>query len=162
MDGNPWNGTHRPANVAPESPARPGGAALDGRKYVLIGAAYLIVADVAVTVAYAWRMGFDRLGQQTVRLTLLCALAAFLLQGRGWARWVTVLLLAAVWAGFPFLVRDGAWTRQGLPATLPILALYTGYVIVLRGLLYSSSVRAFFAAHRARRPADDTMPPLAR
>jgi hypothetical protein len=158
MDGKVWNVTP-PPDSAPDAPARLNDAAVDGRKYVRIAAACLIAADVVVSAVYMWRMGFDRVGQQSVRLAVLCLLAVFLLQGKAWARWtLVVILFAAVFAGLGVLTRDGAWTRPQLPSTLPMLALVIGYVIVMRGLIYSTSVRAFFAAHGKPQPADDRPP----
>jgi hypothetical protein len=94
-----------------------------------------------------------------VRLSLLALLGAMLLQGRAWARWLTVaLLIAGMYLAFPTFLRPGAWSRDGLLATVPLLALYIGYFVIARGLVWSTSVRAFFRAHRKRPAGGDRDP----
>ena len=124
-----------------------------GRQYIWIAIGFLAATSIAVSLLWIYRFGLDRayLNRVVVRMSLLALLGAFLLQGRAWARWVmAALLLVAMYIAVPVFVRPEAWSREGLPATIPLLAMYLGYVVIARGLLYSKSVRAFFRAHRKR------------
>jgi membrane-bound ClpP family serine protease len=129
-----------------------------GRQYIWIAIGFLAATSVAVSALWVYRFGLDRayLSWVVVRLSLLALLAllgAMLLQGRAWARWLTVaLLVVGMYLAFPMFLRPGAWSRDGLFATIPLLALYIGYFVIARGLVWSTSVRAFFRAHRRRPP----------
>jgi hypothetical protein len=137
-----------------------------GRQYIWIAIGFLAVTSVAVSAFYIYRIGLDRayLNRLMIRWSLLALLAAFLLQGRAWARWLTVvLMIVAMYLAFPLFLRPGAWRGTELLGTLSLLAIYIGYFSIARGLIYSRSVRAFFRAHRRRTPApaghDPSRPP---
>jgi hypothetical protein len=122
-----------------------------GRQYIWIAIGFLALASVAVAAVYVYRFGLDRahLSRLMIRWSILALLGAFLLQGRAWARWVMVaLMVVAIYIAFPVFLRQGAWTGKALPGTLAMLVVYIGYFSIARGLIYSKSVRAFFAAHR--------------
>ena len=124
-----------------------------GRQYIWIAIGFLAVASVVVAAAYVYRFGLDRahLSRLMIRWSILALLGAFMLQGRAWARWVTVaLMVVALYTTFPAFMRPGAWSGGALPGTLAVLAVYIGYFAIARGLIYSKSVRAFFRAHRRR------------
>jgi hypothetical protein len=118
-----------------------------GRRYVLAAIALMALTSVTTTVLYVARIGTDRLPQQAGRLVILFAVGYFMLQRRQWARWLMVIFLAlAVWTGLGVVLRANAFAAGNLRGTLPMLALTVGYGVILRGLLYSASVRAFFGA----------------
>lgn len=120
-----------------------------GRQLLMIAVAFLLASSLVTIVVYVTRIGPDRLPQQAARLVLTALLGYSLLQGRAWARWVLVALLAiALFAVVPFFLAPGTFAPDQLASTLPLLVLYLGYAVIVRGLLYSESVRAFFRAHR--------------
>jgi hypothetical protein len=129
-----------------------------GRQYIWIAIGFLALTSIAVSAFWVYRFGLDRayLSRVSIRLSLLALLSAFLLQGRAWARWVTVaLLVVGMYIAFPVFLAEGAWRGSQLAGTLAMLALYIGYFVIARGLIWSRSVRAFFRAHRRRPPAGD-------
>jgi hypothetical protein len=118
-----------------------------GRRYVLAVALLLALTEIAITAAYVVRIGTDRLPQRVVRFLLLLGLAYALLRRHQWARWVTViLLLLGAWALTGPLLASGAFSGDQLWGSLALLALFVGYGVIVRGLLFSTSVRAFFAS----------------
>jgi len=133
-----------------------------GRQYIWIAIGFLAVTSVVASGFWIYRFGLDRayLSRLMIRWSLLALLGAMLLQGRAWARWLTVaLLMVGMYTAVLIALRPGAWNRGEWPGTLFLLAMYTGYAIIARGLVYSTSVRAFFRAHRKRpRPAADAGP----
>lgn len=129
-----------------EDEREPGSSAEQGRRYVLLAIGLLVASDVAVTALFVARVGTERLPQQIVRLVLLLGLGYALMRRRRWARWVTfALMLAALWVIAPHVLSAGAFARDRLAATLPLLVLWVVYGLVARGLIYSESVRAYFA-----------------
>lgn len=134
--------------AASPSPANPEQVAA-GRRFVEIAATFLVAASIATVAFHLVRLGPAKLPQQVVRLLLTAGLAYALLQGRAWARWVTIVLCALAFGGASVpLGRVGFRTLPVLPS-LVLLGLALAYGIVARGLIYSRSVRAFFAAARA-------------
>ena len=124
-----------------------------GRQFLVVAVAFLLVASVATTILYVVRVGPEKLPQQGTRLVLTAMLGYALLRGHAWARWVlVVLMMIALFAVVPFFLSPGAFAPDRLRSTLPLLGLYLGYAIIARGLLYSESVRAFFRAHRDPAP----------
>lgn len=133
-----------------------------GRQYIWIAIGFLALASVAVAAAYVYRYGLDpaHLRRLGIRWSILALLGAFLLQGRAWARWVMVaLMVIGLYTTFPAFMRPGAWSGGALPGTLAVLVVYIGYFAIARGLIYSKSVRAFFAEHRRRRSPPAAHPP---
>ena len=124
-----------------------------GRRFVEIAATFLVAVSLATVAVHLVRLGPARLPQQVVRLLLTAGLAYALLQGRRWARWLTVALCAVGFAGV--IVPLGRIAFRTLPVlpSLVLLGLALGYGIVARGLLYSESVRGFFAASRPPSPS---------
>ena len=123
-----------------------------GRLYVRLAAALLVLLSVATTAVYVARLGTARLPQQGVRLLLTVGLAYALTQGRAWARWLTVLLLfLALFTLTPAFAEPGAFRPPRLGGTLVLLVMWVGYAMVGRLMLWSTSVRAFFRAQRAGR-----------
>lgn len=93
------------------------------------------------------RIGPDRLPQQIVRFLLLLGLGYALLHRQQWARWVTViLLLLGAWTLTGPLLASSAFSGDQLWGSVALLALFVGYGIIVRGFLFSDSVRAFFAS----------------
>jgi hypothetical protein len=120
-----------------------------GRTYVRIAAAALVLTSVLTVLAYAVRLGTHQLPQQVVRIALTAGLGYALTRGQRWARWVTVLLLlAGMFVVVPVFADPLAFSREKLAGTLIVLAMFVTYGLIGRGLLYSTSVRAFFRAHR--------------
>lgn len=120
-----------------------------GRRYLQWALAFLVLASVTVTALYVVRIGFGNFPQQVVRLVLLLVIGHFLLRGRAWARWLLLaLLLWGVWVSLPIVLQTDTYRPENLPARLPLLVMFVGYVFVVRGLMYSRSVQAFFRAHR--------------
>jgi hypothetical protein len=136
--------------VSPPPPETPSvDAVAHGRRYLQIALVFLIATDIAVTVAYVVRLGPGRLPQQVVRLMLWLLIAFFILKGKGWARWLlVVLLLGGLMALLPTLTRPNAFAPGERLGTALMAAMYAGYGVVARGLIWSDSVRAFFHAHR--------------
>lgn len=126
-----------------------------GRQYIWIAITFLAMTSAATAALWIYRFGLDKayFSRLMIRGSILALLGAFLLQGRAWARWLTVvLMIVAMYLAFPLFLRPGAWSGGALPGTLALLAVYIGYFSIARGLLYSTSVRAFFQAHRRRSP----------
>lgn len=140
-----------PSLPTPDAPAPNVEAAqvAAGQRFVEIAATWLVAVSLAVSAFYIVRFGTASLPQQIGRLLLTVLLAWGLLRGRTWARWVTIVLagLAFVFAIVP-IARGAFRTIPPLPSLL-LLAFALSYGVVARGLLYSTSVRAFFAARRA-------------
>jgi len=136
-----------------------------GRQYIWIAIGFLAVTSLLVSALWVWRFGLDRayLNRLMVRWSLLALLGAMLLQGRAWARWLTVaLLMYGMYTAVLLALRPDRWSRGEWPGTVFMLAMYTGYAIITHGLVYSESVRAFFRAHRRHPPSaghGDTPPP---
>jgi hypothetical protein len=126
-----------------------------GRRYVLAAVLLLVATEVAITAAYVLRIGPDRLPQQVIRLLLLLGLGYALLRRQRWARWVTViLLLLGAWMLTAPLLATGSFSGDQLWPSLALLVLFVGYGVIIRGFIYSNSVRAFFA----QRPVDGEPP----
>jgi hypothetical protein len=124
-----------------------------GRRFVEIAATFLVAVSLATIAFYLVRLGPAKLPQQVVRFLLTAGLAYALLQGRTWARWLTVVLCAVGFAGVIVPLGRIAFRTLPILPSLVLLGLALGYGIVARGLLYSASVRAFFAAARPSPPA---------
>jgi hypothetical protein len=121
-----------------------------GRRFVEIAATFIVAVALATFAFYMIRIGGSRLPQQIVRLALTIGLAVGLLRGWGWARWLTIALCALAFAlVIVALGREGFRTMAPFPS-LVLLGIALGYGVVARGLLYSASVRAFFASARER------------
>jgi hypothetical protein len=126
-----------------------------GRRYVLAAVIALVLTELAVTGAYVARLGTGQLPQQTIRFILVLGLGYALLKRKSWARWVTVvLLLIACWILTKPLLTRGAFAGDRLLRTLPLLALFVGYGIIVRGFIYSQSVWAYFERSDDRRVID--------
>jgi hypothetical protein len=122
-----------------------------GRTYVRIAAAALVLTSVATIALYVARAGTGRLPQQAVRLALTVGLAFALTRGQRWARWVTlVLLFLGLFVIVPVFRDPEAFRGPKLAGTLVVLALWVTYGLIGRGLLYSASVGAFFRARGGR------------
>ncbi len=122
-----------------------------GRYYVTAAVVALVVTELLVTGAYVARIGTERLPQQAIRFVLVVGLGYALLRGKMWARWVTLaLLLLACWMLTAPILARGAFAGDQLWRTLPLLALFVGYGLIIRGFLYSQGVRAYF--NRSRTP----------
>lgn len=120
-----------------------------GRIYVRFAAAAFVLTSVVVVLVYVARLGTDKLPVQLCRIALTAGLGYALTRGRSWARWLTVLLLlSGMFVVVPVITDRSAYSGDQLVGTLIMLALFVAYGIIGRGLLYSESVRAFFAAHR--------------
>ena len=118
-----------------------------GRRYVLAALLLLALTELAITAAYVVRIGTDRLPQQIVRFLLVLGLGYALLRRQQWARWLTVvLLLLGAWMLTGPLLASGSFSGERLPGSLVLLALFVGYGLIIRGFLFSNSVRAFFAS----------------
>lgn len=116
-----------------------------GRYYVLAAAIALAVTEIVVTTAYVMRIGTDRLPQQVIRFLLTLGLGYALMRRKMWARWVTLLLLlAACWTLTAPLLARGAFAQGQAWRTLPLLMMFVGYGVIIRGFLYSQSVHAYF------------------
>lgn len=116
-----------------------------GRRFLTVAVACLLLTSLAVSAFMLSTVGLHRLPQHIVRTALLLLLGYFLLRGRQWARWLLLALLAAaLWIALPAIVRADAYSGPNLPGTLALLAMYVGYAVIARGLLWSGSVKAFF------------------
>lgn len=122
-----------------------------GERFVEIAATFMVAASLVGIAFYISRRGFGRLPVQSVRFVLTLGLAYALVRGQVWARWVTIVFLVS---GFALMVPPVA---RAIFRTIPplesvgITALFLGYGVIARGLLYSRSVRAFFVERRASR-----------
>ena len=126
-----------------------------GRTYVRIAAAVFVAVSAVSIVVYLVRLGPAKLPQQLVRFALTAGLAYALSQGRVWARWTMLaLLLLGMFVAVPVFRDPEAFRMPKLPATLFTLALFVVYGIIGRGLLYSTSVRAFFRAAKGGQARD--------
>ena len=124
-------------------------AARFGRYYVLAAVIALALTEIVVTGAYVARIGTDRLPQQVIRFLLVLGLGYALMRRKMWARWVTlILLLLACWTLTAPLLRRGAFAQGQVWRTLPLLAMFVGYGLIVRGFLYSESVHAYFTQAR--------------
>jgi hypothetical protein len=120
-----------------------------GERFVEIAATFLVAVSLVTIVFYVWRLGPGKLPVQLVRLALTGGLAYALARGQAWARWVTVALVVLTFVALlPPVARDLFRTTPVLES-VGMLSVFIGYGIVGRGLLYSRSVRVFFAARRA-------------
>jgi hypothetical protein len=117
-----------------------------GERFVEIAAVFLVAVSLVGIGYYIARLGTGKLPQQAVRLLLTAGLAYALVRGKRWARWITVLLTVLTFVVvLPTVARS---VFRDIPAleSVGLLALLVGYGVIGRGLLYSRSVRAFFAA----------------
>jgi hypothetical protein len=117
-----------------------------GERFVEIAAAFLVAVSLVGIGYYIARLGTGKLPQQAVRLLLTAGLAYALVRGKRWARWITVLLTVLTFVVvLPTVARS---VFRDIPAleSVGLLALLVGYGVIGRGLLYSRSIRAFFAA----------------
>lgn len=127
-----------------------------GRWWVRIAAAALVLTSVASIAIYVARLGTGQLGQQVIRLLLTLGLAAGLVRGRAWARWLTfaLMILAMVVAASAFVGAD-AFRPPRLGGTLLVLAMFLVYGVIARAMIYSASVQAYFRAHKRLRADGD-------
>jgi hypothetical protein len=124
-----------------------------GRRFVRIATAILVLATLAATAIDTARHGTSQLAAYAVRMVLLFVLAVGLVRGGPWARWLTVaLLLGAIMEAGQALGRLAALRPEPRAATVLALAAFLGYSVIAHRLVYSASVRAFFRAHRRPRP----------
>ena len=56
-----------------------------------------------------------------------------------------ILLLLGAWTLTAPLLAIGSFSGDQLWSSLALLVLFVGYGVIIRGFLYSNSVRAFFA-----------------
>lgn len=110
----------------------------------VVAAVVALVGSSVLSIAFfVLRVGPTRIATQLVRLLLTIALAYFLLQGKAWARWLTVGLLGlAILVSLPSL-----WSvlRSANLLGLAFLGGLTAtYVIVVGILLFSPGVGAHF------------------
>ena len=130
-----------------------------GRRYVLAAVALLVAVELVVIAAHLAQVGTDRLPQQSIRVLLLLGLGVALLRRQVWARWLTVaLLLWGAWILTRPILAPGAFSGDVVWRTLPLLALFVGYGVVVRGMIYSASVRAYFARPTAGDAAEPSSP----
>lgn len=115
-----------------------------GRKLVVTVAAVAIAISF-LTVTFNVVRDPDRLPQQLVPFGLTLGLCAYLVRGRSWARWISVLLfliggIGAVLVSLGLFGKSmGAWAML----TMGVAYLYCTLE------LSSPSVRAFFGSSRA-------------
>lgn len=135
---------------APEAPDTSPDAAqvAAGQRFVEIAATWLVAVSLAVSAFYIMRFGTASLPQHVGRFILTGSLAWALVRGKTWARWVTVVLAALAFMLAIVPIARGAFRTIPLLPSLLLLGIALGYGIVARGLLYSASVRAFFATRR--------------
>jgi hypothetical protein len=123
-----------------------------GRHYVRLAAALLVLLSVAATALYLVRVGPDKLPQQGGRLLLTVGLGYALTRGKAWARWLTVLLVfLGLFTVAPAFAGADAFRPPRLGGTLVLLAMFVAYGVVGRLMLWSASVRTFFRASRPSR-----------
>lgn len=116
-----------------------------GRRYVMAAVGLLLLVELTVSGAFIAKFGAERLPQQVVRLLLVVGLGYALLKRRHWARWITVaLLVLGCWVLTKPLLAPGAFSGSRLGGSLWLLGLFVAYGLVVRGLIFSSSVQAFF------------------
>ena len=151
----------------PDSPAPPPGLGTDvwqptplaarGRTIIIRWLIALTALSVALSLAWTWKFGFTvaKLNQQVTRVALLWLLGVLMLQGRAWARWLTVaLIIIGVMMLAPAFLRLSAWTHGELPGTLVLFAMYLVYVAAGRTLIYSPAVSALFREWKQLREAN--------
>jgi len=125
----------------------------------VVAAALALVGSSVLSVAFfALRVGPTRIATQLMRLLLTIALAYFLVQGKTWARWLTVGLL-----GLGILVSLPSLWSVLRSANLLGLAFLGGltatYVIVVGILLFSPGIGAHFAPRIQATPLAVPPPP---
>lgn len=112
--------------------------------WVVVAAVTLVAVAVFTIGFYLLLIGSAKLPGQLVRLSLTIALAYFLIQGRSWARWVTVcLLILAVLMTLPTLFTTIASANM-LGFTF-LAGLTMTYLLVGGTLLFAPGVSAHFA-----------------
>jgi ABC-type glycerol-3-phosphate transport system permease component len=138
--------------TTPMPPSDPDDEALaaQGERFVEIAATFLLAVSIVGVAYYVYRSGTARLPQQIVRVLLTAGLAYALVRGRRWARWLTVAIVILTFALVVPAVARSAFREMPALESIGLLALVVGYGIVGRGLLWSRSVRAFFASRSPR------------
>jgi hypothetical protein len=134
----------------PPSDADDGALVAQGERLVAIAATFLLAVGIAGVAFHLYRSGTAGLPQQVVRVLLTAGLAYALVRGRRWARWLTVALVILTFVLVVPAVARSAFREIPAPESIGLLTLVVGYGVVGRGLLWSRSVRAFFAARNRR------------
>lgn len=137
--------------LPPQSDDDPATLAARGERFVEIAATFLVAVSIVGIVFYVSRRGTARLPVQLVRLVLTTGLAYALVRGHAWARWLTAGLMVLTFVALLPPVARELFRTVPVLESLGLLAMFIGYGVIGRGLLYSRSVRAFFAARRAAR-----------
>lgn len=107
---------------------------------VTLIALVFVVNDIAITLLYIHKVGFDDLLSQAIRFALTLLLSVFLIRGSKVARWISVTLLAVALIASIFMIYS--LTTSGTPAGL-IYAMSGIVAICLICLLLPFSGRHF-------------------
>jgi hypothetical protein len=123
-----------------------------GRRLLVGVIVMLFVADLASAAFYTWRIGWDKLPAQVVRLGLSIALCWAMYVGFSWARYTVIVLL---WLGMVYglfavlravLMKNGSWELY-----LTLGPTLVAFAIIALILGCSESVKEFQHQQRLRR-----------
>lgn len=115
-----------------------------GKTWVRLVAALILSGTVLSILSFVATFGTSTLVPQIVRFALTLLICAYLVQGRQWARWLTVFLCGvATVTAFSTSGSATADVDAGSVTLLRVLGLiYLGCIVVL---LVPAPVRAYFA-----------------
>lgn len=105
---------------------------------VIAIASILIACSTAVIAVYIANLGFVKLGSQSVRFALTCALCVSLIRGWTPGRWITVVLMSL--GGIGSIIGGVNLVASG----------HSGIGLLVLGLIYSTCVIALLTPFAGR------------
>ena len=111
---------------------------------VIAIASLLIACSVTVIAIYITKLGFVKIGSQSVRFVLTCALCVSLIRGWTPGRWITVVLMCT--GGIGSIIGGGNLISAG----------HSGIGLLTLGLIYVACVVGLLTPFAGRHFTNDT------